>query len=113
MKAKRRLDRLTNSVGPDDLCLVTVIGHRLTTRSNWSFENPGCPTVIVHAIGIGYAEPTDEQKETCRSLWLSSNTAPAAYQFPSTRLPTIEDGCGYNATTSPVPEAGASEETEA
>jgi hypothetical protein len=112
VKAKRRLDRLTNATGPDDLCLVTVIGSRLTTRSGYSFEHPEVETVIVHCIGIGWAKPTREQEEACRQLWLSGNTASAAYQFPSTRLPVLTDGCGYDATHIPAPAGAAEEETE-
>jgi hypothetical protein len=95
----------------EERCLVTVIGSRLTTKSGYSFEHPEVETLIVHAIGIGFAEPTTEQEGACRALWLSSRTAPAAYQFPSDRLPVLADGCG--STTNPATPAGAAEETEA
>ena len=96
----------------DDLCLVTCIGSRLTTKSGHSFEHPEVETLIVHAIGIGFARPTPEQEEACRALWLSSNTASSAYQFPSTRLPVLTDGSGYDANPNPVPSTGAAEEHE-
>lgn len=112
MKAKRRLERLTNNTGPDEICLVTCIGSRLTTKSGYSFEHPEVETIIVHAIGIGFAEPSPEQEAACKALWLSSNTASSAYEFPSDRLPRIEDGCGYEKNPSPVPPTGAAEESE-
>jgi hypothetical protein len=112
VKAKKRLERLTNTTGPETRCLVTCIGSRLTTKSGHSFEHPEMETLIVHTIGIGWAAPTKEQEQACKALWLSSNTAPAAYLFPSTRLPVLEDGCGYDKNPSPVTPAGAAEETE-
>lgn len=94
----------------DERCLVTCIGSKHTTQSGHSFEHPEMETIVVHAIGIGFAEPTDEQKAECRALWLSSSAAPAAYEFPSTRLPVLADGCD-GTTQFPVTLAGAAEET--
>jgi hypothetical protein len=94
----------------DTVCLVTCIGHRVTTRSGHSFENPACPTLIVHALGVGYTAPTKDQEEACRALWLTSSTASAAYKFPSTRMPVLADGC-HSFTPSPAP-AGEVQETD-